>query len=361
MKKRWITLVLAAALAFSLLPWASAAPAYTPVKTGKFQNHVYWLFDDKITPPEAEAYCKSIGGHLATITSAEEQAFVASLCDQGKRGHYTIGATDRDQNGVWMWMNGEMWGYTNWGPGEPRNATGAKAEDYVGLAREWGWQWNDYFGAYNNYRADGAFVCEFDRNASNWAQSELEKADEYDLIPDSLQGADYTKPITRLEFAALSVKVFENLAGTKTRPAEVNPFLDCDDLELRKAYALGITNGTSDTTFTPNGLLTREQAAAMLTRTFKRSVMPGWTLAQDSQPQYKLNYTMPKPFADDGKISAYARDSVYFMAANGIIGGVGNNLFAPNNQTPAEQARGYANATREQALAIAVRIVENLK
>ena len=56
-------------------------------------------------------------------------------------------------------------------------------------------------------------------------------------------------------------------------------------------------------------------------------------------------------------ISGWARDSVYFMAANKIINGVGNNKFAPKNTTTAEEAVGYANATREQALAIAVRMV----
>ena len=49
------------------------------------------------------------------------------------------------------------------------------------------------------------------------------------------------------------------------------------------------------------------------------------------------------------------------MAANGIIKGYDDNRFAPRNITTEEQAIGYANATREQALAIAVRMVENLK
>ena len=49
------------------------------------------------------------------------------------------------------------------------------------------------------------------------------------------------------------------------------------------------------------------------------------------------------------------------MAANDIIKGVGNNNFAPKNVTTAQAAQGYANATREQALVIAVRMVENLK
>ena len=49
-----------------------------------------------------------------------------------------------------------------------------------------------------------------------------------------------------------------------------------------------------------------------------------------------------------------------WMAANGIINGVGNNKFASKNVTTEEQATGYANATREQALLIAVIMMENL-
>jgi hypothetical protein len=70
---------------------------------------------------------------------------------------------------------------------------------------------------------------------------------------------------------------------------------------------------------------------------------------------------MPAKFADDDKISSWAYQSVYFMVANKIINGKGNNIFDPRDVTPAEVALGAANATREQALAIAVRMVENLK
>lgn len=196
-------------------------------------------------------------------------------------------------------------------------------------------------------------------NASGWATAELGKADELGLIPDSLRGADMTKSITRAEFAAVSVKVYEALSGTKALPAVTNPFTDCNDVEVLKAYNVGVTNGTSPTEFSPNQLLNREQAATMLTRVFKRVTMPGWTLAADGQ--FKLTFTQPAPFADDALISAWAKDSVYFMNANGIINGLGGGKFGPRNTTSDEEARGYANATREQALLIAVRMVENLK
>ena len=202
-----------------------------------------------------------------------------------------------------------------------------------------------------------------DFTAHDWAQSELAEAAALGLIPDSLKGADLTKPITRAEFAAVSVKVYEALTGTKAQPAGTNPFTDTKDAEVLKALQVGVTNGISATTFEPNTLLNREQAATMLTRVYKKTAIDGWTLETDSSfnEQFKTMFTAPAPFADDAKISDWAKDSVYFMNANGIINGVGNNNFAPKATTPAEQAAGYAQATREAALLIATRMAKNLK
>ena len=196
-------------------------------------------------------------------------------------------------------------------------------------------------------------------DASEWATAELERADELGLIPTSLYGEDLTQDITRAEFAAVAVRTYEALSGISAIPAVTNPFTDCTDVDVLKAYNIGAVNGTSATTYDPDALLNREQAATMLTRVFKKISMPGWTLPTDSQ--FTLPYTKPAAFADDKDISDWAKDSVYFMAANGIINGVGNNKFAPKNVTTEEEANGYANATREQALIIAVRMVENLK
>ena len=194
---------------------------------------------------------------------------------------------------------------------------------------------------------------------SAWAQGELEKANELGLIPDSLKGADLTKPITRAEFAAVAVKVFENLSGTKTTPSAANTFTDTKDSEVLKAHNTGLMVGVSDDKFDPNALLNREQAATALTRVLKRAYIPGWTFATDGQ--FTLNFTKPAAFADDADISAWAKDSVYFMAANELIKGIGDNKFAPKATTTAQQAAGYASATREQAIIIGMRLVENLK
>ena len=195
--------------------------------------------------------------------------------------------------------------------------------------------------------------------ASDWALPELEKADSLELIPSHLMGKDLTKSITRAEFAAMAVKTYEAMSGKTAQSLSVSPFTDCDDPEVLKAYNLGIVNGISETSYAPDENINREQASVMMTRVYKILNFEGWTLPTD--PQYKLEYQQPAPFLDDPMISEYAKDSVYFMAANNIINGIGNNLFAPKNTTDTEKRKGYANATRQQALLIAVRMTENLK
>lgn len=107
-------------------------------------------------------------------------------------------------------------------------------------------------------------------NASNWAKEELDKATEYGLIPDSLKGADMTKPITREEFAELVVKLYEKTTLIAAVAASPNPFTDTKNPEILKAYQLGITTGTSKTTFAPKELTNREQVATMLSRAIRK-------------------------------------------------------------------------------------------
>ncbi|MCL2164639.1 MAG: InlB B-repeat-containing protein, partial [Oscillospiraceae bacterium] len=196
---------------------------------------------------------------------------------------------------------------------------------------------------------------------SEWAVPEIQRAFELDLIPESLvsEGLDFTAPITRVEFAGIAVKAYENLAESRVQINGSNPFIDTNDPDALKAFSAGIMIGYSDERFEPYILLNREQCATALTRVFKRAMIDDWTYETDSN--YPLNFTWPAPFDDDAVISIWAKESVYFMAANGIIHGIGNNRFAPRATTSTEEATGYALATREEAIAIAVRMVDTFR
>ena len=83
---------------------------------------------------EAKLICEQLGGHLATISSAEENQFISS----GVHEDMWIGFTDEREEGVWEWVTGEDVEYTNWGSGEPNNSGN---EDYAHMSG-YG-QWND--------------------------------------------------------------------------------------------------------------------------------------------------------------------------------------------------------------------------
>ena len=173
--------------------------------------------------------------------------------------------------------------------------------------------------------------------ASEWAEPELKEASKENLIPEIFDEANLTKNITRKEFAHTVVKMYEKITGQKAVPIAKNPFTDTKDKEVLKAYNIGITNGTSDTTFSPDDLITREQMATMMTRALTKAGK------DTSRPE------SAKLFADDSEFSEYAKDSIYYMSSIEIIKGVGENKF---------NAKG--NASREQALAISIRCVKKL-
>lgn len=111
-------------------------------------GHWYQRFDTSMSWHEAKAYCESLGGHLATVTSAEENNFiyqnvvVKPLCPAAE---CWLGASDEENESIWKWVTGETWNYTNWAYGEPNNWPWPGNEDnlviYTSIAK-----WNDCSG-----------------------------------------------------------------------------------------------------------------------------------------------------------------------------------------------------------------------
>lgn len=187
----------------------------------------------------------------------------------------------------------------------------------------------------------------FYSNASNWAEAELKKANELGLVPAILKGADMTKPITREEFCELAVLLYEKVMQTAAVPASPNPFTDTTNSQILKAYALGITTGTSATTFSPNTLINREQCAAMLFRAIKAIA-----------PTADYSIAGIKDFPDQKDISAWAADATKYMSKLGIIKGDASGNFMPKATTTAQTAAGYGMATREAAILMTTRTYE---
>ena len=185
--------------------------------------------------------------------------------------------------------------------------------------------------------------------SSEWAKPELKKADELGLIPEALKTADLTKPITREEFCELSLLLYEKSTGKAAQPVSPNPFTDTQNPQILKAFALGITSGTSATAFSPKNTITREQCAAMLFRAIK-AIVPGGNFSTAGVPD----------FPDQKDISAYAVEAAKFMSNLGIIMGDEQGRFMPKAATTAEQAAGYGTATREAAILMSVRTAQKV-
>lgn len=193
---------------------------------------------------------------------------------------------------------------------------------------------------------------------SSWALDEITEANLAGLIPDTLRGKDLTQRITRGEFAAVSVTLYEKLAKATLSPYTGTVFQDIsgniNESNIRKAYAANIAVGMGNGIFAPDVTLNREQLATMLTRVVKKYAYPEWSYATDDQ--YYLDTSGVKKYADDGNISDWAKPSVYYLTKMSVLNGVGDGLFAPKAVTGKQEAEGYATATREQAIVIAARI-----
>lgn len=200
-------------------------------------------------------------------------------------------------------------------------------------------------GPFSNVASIGTGA--FYQDASGWAKSELQKANDLGLVPAILKGADMTKPITREEFCELAVLLYEKVTGLKSAPVSPNPFTDTVNPQILKAYNLGITTGTSQTAFSPNVLINREQCATMLFRAMN-AINPQGDYSVDGAPD----------FPDQKYISDWAIEATKYMNKMNIIGGDSQGNFMPKATTPAQEAAGYGMATREQAIAISVRIYE---
>lgn len=120
--KRVVSGVLSAAMLVNfctVMPISAFAKGDEIQEVSSDNGHRYQLFDTSMSWNEAEAYCESLGGHLATITSEEEQAEIEELLTIGTRNSYWLGASDQNYDGNWQWITNEEFSYHNWANQQP--------------------------------------------------------------------------------------------------------------------------------------------------------------------------------------------------------------------------------------------------
>ena len=194
---------------------------------------------------------------------------------------------------------------------------------------------------------------------NNWAAEDIINAISMGYLDDDpdvfgyqpavtdLLGSDYTKAITRGQFAALAIRYYETLMSDITGEdytIAVNPgddvFADCSNNEnMAKAFNLGLVGGynSADTRagvyVGPNDNITREQAATMLTRLMEKLIeafdsvgRTGWTVW----------YADSLPFTDT--ISDWAYDGVRAVYGVGAMTGTTGTTFSAKDNYTIEQS-----------------------
>ena len=170
--------------------------------------------------------------------------------------------------------------------------------------------------------------------ASAWAEPYLEQAEAQGLISVCIHGTDMTQSMTRFEFASTVMRIYEAAGGA---PVTITAgFSDTSDADIRSAATLGIVNGTGNGSFSPRGLLTREQAVTMLARAY--------TLFRDVPAD-----SAELPYSDAAQIADYARQPAALLTGLGVLSGSGDGMLHPKS-----------NLTREQALKLAVELLATL-
>ena len=131
LRRLFMFLMSCAVLTAMLFGWAGAYVKYQNIAAEKrhyspgqysYDSHLYQVmkldFDTTDIWSYGKRQCEMFGGHLATITSPEENEFVYSmLCDNNvKRAIFGLSSPDGEN---WSWITGEPFEYSNWGNGEP--------------------------------------------------------------------------------------------------------------------------------------------------------------------------------------------------------------------------------------------------
>lgn len=129
-----------------------------------YNNHAYKIYNTIMTWDEAKSFCESLGGHLITITSEEEQNVMERILNSTDLQYegYWMGAYYQDTFD-WHWITGETYEYEHFSNGEP-NGSGHYMQTFTSG------EWDDTTvdGTGNSAIYNHGLICEWERaNDSN--------------------------------------------------------------------------------------------------------------------------------------------------------------------------------------------------
>ncbi len=219
----------------------------------QFNGHSYKLFDMDFTWYEAKAYCEKLGGHLAIITSENEQVFIESLVKNSNRKVFWLGGSDEFVEGTWKWVDGSNFVYSNWSSGEPNNEYN---EDFLVIynsnsGRGSLGKWNDINNEGSIWKASSnkGFICEWD-NVSNINFNNLQNISATGIPKSAFEFNGHSYFVYEQEMSWIDAKQYcERLGGTLvtiTSQSEQNFINDLINGNKRSNYWIGANDISSE-------------------------------------------------------------------------------------------------------------------
>lgn len=138
---------------------SACSPIYTAQDGSK---HVYRIYKGVQLWQEARRFCEALGGHLATISDAEENAFIHDFMISCGYTEAYFGLSDEHRTGDWVWVTGEKVNYTNWGGKEPSRCLKERYGMFFTTMLK-PRTWNDsHFYEHAKDDPGCSFICEWD-------------------------------------------------------------------------------------------------------------------------------------------------------------------------------------------------------
>ncbi|CAJ1084350.1 C-type mannose receptor 2-like [Xyrichtys novacula] len=164
-----------------------------PAGWAQFGSACYIYYHSAMAWADAEKFCTSIGGNLASVHSKDEYLYLrnAVLRTTGQHSTAWLGGYDAAKEGVWLWSDGSKFDFKFWAKGEPNNAGGHEncMEMNFRVCKTCPSGWSQY--------GKSCYIFHFQPMA--WAVAEkhctteggnlvsLHSRDEYDFIRNTLQ------------------------------------------------------------------------------------------------------------------------------------------------------------------------------
>ncbi len=159
-----------------------------------------------------------------------------------------------------------------------------------------------------------AFAASFDDTQGHWGKASIDRWAGYGVLNGDKGHFNPNGQMTRAQFA----QMLANMLGYTEKAPNTFPDVKGDAWfadAILKLKAAGVILGDDNGNANPNKPITRQEAAVMLCRAFHI----------DTGAYQNI------PFADAGKVQSWAKGAVAALASKGMINGVGNNNFAPQN------------------------------